>query len=220
MRRIYVPYGESEAYQGMSAAQRDLLILRHKKSVEHFGFSAKALYWASSDEQDVRFKTLAGINVSNGDSLLDVGCGFSDLFHWLKSHKMTVDYTGIDISPDVLHENKQRNPDLTLLSGELFDFDWPAQSFDWVFLSGTLNWDVADGADYAKRTIKRMFKFCRLGVAFNLLDIRDLGQNSPDHLFAYDAQEMFAFCKEITSDCQLYDGYEAHDFTIYMRRSK
>ena len=41
---------------------------------------------------------LAGIGIASGDSVLDVGCGFAELYSWLESHGLAVVYTGIDVS--------------------------------------------------------------------------------------------------------------------------
>ncbi|MDX8395797.1 MAG: class I SAM-dependent methyltransferase [Mariprofundaceae bacterium] len=218
MRRIYVPFGDDEVYLGMNAAQRNRLIARHQKSVGNYGYAPEALFWGSRGEQKVRFKALAEIGISTGDSLLDVGCGFGDFYSWLSGTNTTVDYTGIDLSSDIVNEGSKVHSELRLLQGEIFDFDWPPQTFDWVFLSGTLNWSLGDHGDYARRVIQRMFKLCRVGVAFNMLDSRNLEDLDIVDLYAYDPKEVLHFCKQITPHCQYRDDYYDHDFTIYMKR--
>jgi len=211
---------EGDAYQGMHAAQRQQMIERHQDSLDYFGYAPQALYWGTHEEQLARFMMLAGIGIRSGDSLLDVGCGFADLYRWLSSRDMAVDYTGLDISPEILAKGRELNPALRLVQGELFDFDWEAQSFDWVFLSGTLNWDVGEGSAYARRVIRRMFSLCRFGVAFNLLDIRTLDMTGIGEIVAYQPQKVLAFCESISPDCSLFCDYLEDDFTIYIRRVK
>ncbi|MDX8388858.1 MAG: class I SAM-dependent methyltransferase [Mariprofundaceae bacterium] len=219
MRRIYLPFGKKEARPGMGASQRQRLIERHQASLSHFGYSTEALFWESRGVQKVRFKTLAEIGIPAGDSLLDVGCGFADLYSWLQGYELPVIYTGIDLSQEILDKGIEMNPKLDLLQGEIFDFDWQAQRFDWVFLSGTLNWNLHDDGEYARRVIREMFRLARLGVAFNMLDNRDLDAAMLQDLCAYDREEIFSFCKEIAPDSQLITGYHDNDFTIYLRRS-
>jgi len=220
MRRVYLPYGEDEAQQAMSAAQRQRLIERHRYSFAEHGYAPESLYWGSREEQEIYFETLTEIGIIAGDSLLDVGCGFADLDSWLKARNLPVDYTGIDISPDILEKGIEGNPELNLRQGEIFDFDWQPQSFDWVLLSGTLNWDLGDNGAYALRVIEAMFRLCSKGVAFNMLDKRHIDETALAALFAYNPQEILNFCTEITPYCQLRDDYHDHDFTIYMRRSE
>jgi len=219
MRRIYLPYGEEQVSPGMDGLQRKQLIKRHQFSLAEFGYSPESLFWGSRGTQKVRFKVLSEIGVSAGDSLLDVGCGFADLYSWLSGHDLPVDYTGIDLSPDILNKGIELNPDLNLLQGEIFDFDWPPQSFDWVLLSGTLNWDLADNGEYARRVIAQMYRLCRKGVAFNMLDSLGLDPSLVGQLVAHEPDVMLDFCRQITPDCQLRSDYMTDDFTIYMRRS-
>jgi len=201
---------------GLDAASRRRMIERHQRSHASFGYSPESLSWASRGVQKVRFKVLSEIGIAAHDSLLDVGCGFADLYSWLSGHELPVAYTGIDLSPEILATAKQINPELALLHGELFDFDWPPGSFDWVVLSGTLNWELKDEGAYARRVIRRMFGLCRKGVAFNLLDRNDFDAAMLNEMTAFEPQEVLAFCRQLSADCRLRNDYLAGDFTIYI----
>ncbi len=199
----------------MKKEQRKRIEDRHRDSLKRFGYSSHALYWSSTEIQEIRFKVLAEIGVEMGDSLLDVGCGFADFKLWFEKQKGALDYTGIDLSPDLLVEAAKRHPDAELIVGDLFDMAFADQSFDWVILSGALNELLHDDGDYARRVIARMFELCRKGVAFNLLDARHF---KPHDLQSHLPEDILAFCHEITPDCIVRDEYLKNDFTIYMRR--
>jgi len=202
----------------MDKLQRKAMVARHKDSFQAYGYSSNALFWSSRGIQKARFKVLSEIGIKAGDSVLDVGCGFADLSSWLDGCRLPVVYTGIDISEDILDKGMLLNPELRLLCGELFDFDWQEKSFDWVVLSGTLNWNLHDEGAYARRLICRMFDLCRCGVAFNMLDARHCERNSLGNLLAYDPQEILKFCSDLSPDCQLRTDYLDNDFTIYITR--
>ena len=202
----------------MDAIQRKHMIDRHRHSFEMYGYSPDALFWSSRGIQKTRFKVLADIGISAGDSVLDIGCGFGDFFSWLAGCNKPIEYTGMDLSQDILTKAKQLNPELNLLSGELFDFDWQEKSFDWIVLSGTLNWNLHDNGVYARRLIQRMFELCYHGIAFNMLNSRVCNEKSMGNLLAYDPQEMLGFCQQITDKCQIRTDYLDNDFTIYMKR--
>ena len=123
----------------MKKEQRERIIKRHHHSVWMHGHSPQALYWANKEVQEIRFDVLLGCGVSNGDSVLDVGCGFADLYDYMKMNGITTQYTGIDLSPDMINAAKERLPHLTFFQGDLFDLDPPEKSYDWVLLSGALN---------------------------------------------------------------------------------
>jgi ubiquinone/menaquinone biosynthesis C-methylase UbiE len=194
------------------------LIERHRHSFAQFGYAPDALFWRSRGIQKTRFKVLADIGVRSGDSVLDVGCGFADLFGFLSGTQRMVDYTGIDLSPDILAQAITLHPNIALHQGDIFDMDWQAASFDWVLLSGTLNWDLHDDGSYAQRVIAKMFALCRYGVAWNMLDARHIDRSLLGDLRAYHPHEILQWCQSLSSNSQLIEGYLANDFTIYLKK--
>jgi len=203
----------------MQEEQRKRIIDKHRDSLTRHGHHPNALYWSSQEIQELRFRVLSQIGVQAGESLLDIGCGFGDMFGWLQRQGVEVAYTGIDLSPDLIARGRQIYPQATLLNGELFDVDVPAKSFDWVVLSGALNEALYDKGNYARRVIARMFELCRRGVAFNLLNRNAKGMRMMFDLASFETDEMLDFCRTLTPDCRLRDDYLENDFTIYMRRS-
>ena len=199
----------------MKAEQRKRIIDRHRDSLTRHGYHPNALYWSSREIQEIRFRVLTEIGIESGDSVLDVGCGFADFKGWFERQGGQLDYTGIDLSPDLLDKAKQRHSDATLHEGDLFDMAFDDQSFDWVILSGALNENLFDDGVYAYRVIERMYTLCRKGVAFNLLDARSLQAHD---LQSHDPDTVLNRCLDLTSDALLVDGYLKNDFTIYLRR--
>jgi len=202
----------------MTPQQRQQLIVRHHHSFAQYGYAPDALFWHSRGIQKTRFKILADIGIQSADSVLDVGCGFADLFGFLNSTQRTVAYTGIDLSPDILAQAIALHPDLTLHQGDIFDRGWSAASFDWVLLSGTLNWNLHDDGAYTRRVIAKMFELCRHGVALNMLDARHIDRKKLGDLRAYHPHEMLQFCQSLSSNSQLIEGYLANDFTLYIKK--
>jgi len=200
----------------MKEKQRKRIVDRHRDSLKRHGYHPNALYWSSREIQEIRFSVLAEIGIVAGDSVLDVGCGFGDFKGWFERRGEKLDYTGIDLSPDLLAQGEKRHPDGLFIEGDLFDMDFAEKSFDWVILSGALNEQLHDDGAYARRIIERMYVLCRKGVAFNLLDARHL--NAHD-LQSHQPQEVLNWCLMICQDCKLSDEYLKNDFTIWMRRA-
>lgn len=125
------------------------------------------------------FGVLADIGASAGDSLLDVGAASSIC------------------TAGCAHESG-----LPLLCGELFDFEWCTRSFDWVVLSGTLNWNLHDDGDYARKVIARMFELSRYGEHLTAECAKVFHSTAQlGDMKAYDADEMLRFCTTLTRDC-------------------
>jgi len=193
------------------------IIDSHRDSLQRHGHSPHALFWSSRQVQETRFRVLAEIGIGNGDSLLDVGCGFADLYEWLVGQGKEVAYTGLDLSPDLLGEAHRRHPSLPLLCGEVFSLS-SRPAFDWVVLSGALNWPMRDGFDYVRRVVRHMYALCRRGVAFNLLDARHVSGFGRFGLQCFDPDEIADYCRSFSGDCRLVDGYLDNDFTVYLKK--
>jgi len=199
----------------MNEKQRQRIIDKHRDSLTRYGYHPNALYWSGREIQEIRFKILAYIGIQDGDSVLDVGCGFGDFKSWAIEQGVQLNYTGVDLSPDLLAKAKSRHADGIFLSGDLFDMDFAEQSFDWVILSGALNEQLNDDSAYAKSVIERMYALCRKGVAFNMLDARFM--NAHD-LHSQIPQDILLYCQSLCPNCELSDDYLKNDFSIYMRR--
>ncbi len=199
----------------MKKEQRKRIVDRHRDSLTRHGHHPNALYWSSKKIQDIRFRVLSEIGLEAGDSVLDVGCGFADFKCWIEEEGKAVEFTGIDLSPDLIRVAEEKHPDAKLLCGELFDFELESQSFDWVTLSGAMNEQLHDEGVYARKMIAAMFALCRKGLAFNMLDARTLKAHD---LQSVEPQEMLDYCQSLCADVQMRDDYLPNDFTIYMRR--
>ncbi|MDQ6957233.1 MAG: methyltransferase domain-containing protein [Mariprofundaceae bacterium] len=199
----------------MDQKQRQRIIDKHRDSLTRYGYHPNALYWSGRDIQEIRFKVLADIGIQDGDSVLDVGCGFGDFKSWAVAQDIQLNYTGIDLSPDILAQAKSRHADGVFLLGDLFDMGFDEKSFDWVILSGALNEQLHDDSTYAKAVIKQMYTLCRKGVAFNMLDARFLKAHD---LHSQIPEDILLYCQQICSDWLLVDDYLKNDFSMYMRR--
>lgn len=181
---------------------------------EHGADSSLALGWLDRQSQLVRFEALTAIANLSGHSILDAGCGYGDLLIFLNQKFIGVSYTGIEQIPELFEEAVRRNSgyaDSNFIPGNFVIMALPGA--DYVFASGSLNYQSAD-AGFIYKIIERLYKACRLGLAFNLLcKIPDNGL-----LIAYSPADIFEYCKSLCEDVELVAGYAEEDFTIFMRR--
>lgn len=164
------------------------------------------------------FDVLLDIGVESGSQVLDFGCGFGDLNSYLLEKEIEVDYTGIDLSPELLNEAHHRHKTSTFFEGDLFEFAPTPQSFDYTFASGSLSEPLEDGGDYTRGTIAKLFESSRKGCAFNLLDAAHEWTANRFDLMSFDADEMLAWSYTLTPDVQLRRDYAENSFTIYLMR--
>ncbi|BAO43215.1 class I SAM-dependent methyltransferase [Thiolapillus brandeum] len=205
----------------MDALQRQRILSAQRDAWRRHGYHPNALLWSSREVQEQRFRVLLEMSgIGAGESLLDVGCGFGDLASWLERQGVPVEYTGIDLSPELLEEGGRRFPDIRLCPGDLFDFNPMPESYDWVWLSGTLNRNLDDGGDYARSVIVRMFRVCRKGIAFNLLDARDSWTAGRWDLQSFQPSEIAALVEDWSDSHEIRDDYLKGDFSLVARKGR
>lgn len=200
----------------MQSKQRQRIIARHKSSLYQHGYSPQALFWKDQQVQEKRFDVLFECGVEDGDSVLDVGCGLADLDRFIKKKGIKVNYTGIDLSPDMINTASLRDPSLTLFAGDIFDLNPADGEYDWVLLSGALNEPLKDNGDYLKRVLPRLFRAAGKGLAFNLLDARyNWTERELCTLQPYDPDEVVVQLSELTAKVEMRDDYLENDVTFF-----
>lgn len=203
----------------MDEKHRTRIVARHRDSLRRHGYHARALYWSSREIQEIRFRVLSEIGIESGDSVLDVGCGFGDFLGWSESRGLEIDYTGIDLSPDLLEVATERHPGAAFHCCDLIDYcQSHIDAFDWVILSGALNEQLGDSGDYARRVITLMWSRSLKGMAFNLLDARHEPTRLAWDLQSHEPEAILDFVGSLAPKHRLVEGYLDNDFTVYLRR--
>ena len=88
-------------------------IKRYNERLNKFGYNSKTLGWKGGyRKQKKRFCELLKIcafSSKSVKSILDVGCGFGDLFRYISEHKINVNYHGVDINQALLDIGKKNH---------------------------------------------------------------------------------------------------------------
>lgn len=202
----------------MNAEEKARAIDRYAERLRRLGPSAEALGWRDGDQQRVRFDVLASLaNVQSGDSVLDIGCGFGDLFDYLAAHEIDVRYTGCDISADVLAVARERHPGLTFEERDVLAAPYAAQAFDHVFISGIFNHVIADNIGFMERVMAGSFAASAVGVYANMttdqVDYRD------EHLHYFNPESVLRFCRRLSRHVAMRHDYALYEFTVSVVRS-
>jgi SAM-dependent methyltransferase len=192
--------------------EKNPIVRYHRTMIDLYGTdSSLSLGWREPEDQLLRFRVLAEIGDFNGRTVLDAGCGYADLYPFLKeSYPNLGHYYGVEQVPEMLKLANKRFghlPDVTLLKG---DFVQPALPVcDYVLTSGSLNY----GQDIFP-AIKALYQLCTIGFGFNLLrEISGRGM-----LKAYDPQEILLFARQLDAKVVLRDDYSREDFTLFLYR--
>ena len=167
--------------------------------------------WSTRGGQLLRFEVLEKIGPLNRCSLLDVGSGLGDFYDFLSRRQENFNYTGIDVVEEYVNEAARRYPGEVFKHLELADV---SEKYDYVFASGALNTKIPDHREFNFSIIRRMFELARVGVGFNMLNVRQHAND--DKYSAYEPEEVLAYCRTLTTRVALIQGYLSWDFTIFM----
>lgn len=181
-----------------------------------FGDDIKSVGWGSKESQELRFDILfRNIDVS-GRTILDIGCGFGDLYHYLILRGFKeFHYIGLDISENLIESasKKYNSSNTEFFCGTIDEFKCE-RAIDYSVLSGALSFKVDDNISLAQSTLSRMFEMSKIACAANFLT--DYADYSLEKNFHYSPEEMFSFAKKQTRFVSLHHDYPLWEFTIQM----
>lgn len=181
----------------------------------HGADSSFALGWRNEHDQQVRFEALATIANLNGKTVMDAGCGYADLYPFLKErYPQMAYYYGIEQITELADEAVLRYgnlPDTTFIARNFLHVDLPV--CDYVLASGSLNYGSSvNGFIYT--AIERLYSNCAVALGFNLLRYMPVDGT----LVAYDPGDILGFCKTLSSNAVLKTDYDEADFTVFIYR--
>jgi len=198
----------------MNPDDREELILRYRERIERLGQDIRGLASGTEERREIRFAVLSQVGNLDGASILDLGCGFGDFYSYLKGLRLKVDYSGYDISPDVISVAKQRFRDAHFEVRDIQDKGIP-KKFDYIISSQTFNFRLRrqDNYELIKDILKASYSMSRRGMAFDFLSSYvDFQQ---EDLFHYEPEKIFAYCKCLTKRVSLRHDYPLFEFAIY-----
>src|SRR5690348_1687344 len=84
----------------------------YSAKVREFGATPRGADWKDQKSQDTRFEQLAKVTRgARTGSLAELGCGWGAFADWARARQFDLDYTGYDISDDMLAAARARFTD-------------------------------------------------------------------------------------------------------------
>jgi cyclopropane fatty-acyl-phospholipid synthase-like methyltransferase len=195
----------------------------YKREFELYGKDARSLGW-SKNSQELRFETLKQMVEIRGKSLLDIGCGFADLFVYLKNANLLPSkYVGIEpFEPFYKISEQNLKDDLT---ASVFSCDFQnfssEEKFDFVVAIGICNLKIQDNYQYLFELIDRMLLF-----SIDLVFISVLSNSAPKELqilnqdlsFYFDENQVSSHLEKLGYAFTIHKNYLPHDMFIEIKR--
>lgn len=177
----------------------------------------EVLGWESEEAQKARFDMLLS-NVSvDGKKILDVGCGLGNLLEYINNLQLNVNYTGIDVLPEMIERAKAKG-----LKGEFIYVDifksnpFKYKSFDIIYASGIFNLNLGNNREFLINALKLFFNLAKKSVCFNLLHYKSPSKEDTYHYF--NPEEVIDIIETSYPDekrqVKIIEDYLQNDFTV------
>ena len=193
-----------------------------ERTLAEHGPTARGVDWNSDEAQQTRFRQLLKICDGERDvSLIDYGCGYGALAHYMAEGGYEFTYCGFDVSQRMISLARERNSDprrwrFVASEAELVPADYTVASgvFGLRFRIDDTTW-----TKYVVETLEAFDRLSRKGFAFNMLTkYSDASLMRPD-LYYGDPCYYFDVCMQrFSGKVAILHDYEAYEFTILVRK--
>lgn len=192
-----------------------MLLKYYSHLLTKHGYGPQAVGWGSrKGKQSLRFQILAEIGDLSNSSILDVGCGFGDLYGYLKYRKIKVKYLGVDINPALIKIGKQIYPKIKLETRDI-ERDRFERKFDWAIASGIAS--IATSYPFIGRILSEMFRICKKGVAMNFLG--GMVDFKTKDAFYADPEKIYSMTRSLSNRVVIRHDYTPYEFTLYVYKN-
>ena len=165
--------------------------------------------------QRMRFETFLLYHDLTGKTVLDVGCGTGDFWDHLQVKGVAADYTGIDLSEEMISRCRERFPGVRFESGNIL-VGKAKPSFDYTVSFGIHNIKVELGREILELVTRRQFDLCRVAAHVSILTDRYEGFAA--HIQPWRAEEILTVALDITPYVVLRHDYLPNDFSVTLYR--
>lgn len=184
-----------------------------------FGPTHQGVDWNNSEGQHLRFEQLTRIISPARDvfSIDDYGCGYGELYVFLKRQAFSIDYHGFDISREMVDAALAHHGNRFYVGTE------SSRVADYAVASGIFNVRLSasmeDWQSHILRTLTILNAHSRHGFAFNCLTSYSDAHLMKEHLFYADPCFFFDHCKKrFSQNVALLHDYDLFEFTILVRK--
>lgn len=185
----------------------------YKTPEKRKGYAAQGTHstCAAEGKKTARFeRTLQ--EVKNGDKFLDIGCGVGLMTSMVKEKYPDCDVYGVDISAQVVEDNKKEHPNINYTQGEVGNLSYPDNFFDVIFSGETI-----EHLDEPQLFFEEAFRFLKkkgkLIITTPLMD----NIQSPEHTWLYTQDDVTDLYEQggITNIQFVYLPDQEHLMVIY-----
>ncbi len=158
----------------MNSKEIEETIKRYNERLKDYGVTEKALGWGDKGRSRLRFKMLCSEWDFRNKTVLDYGCGFGDLYTYIKeNYTEDFNYIGIDLNANLIDIAKSRGHEnaafYVISENPLEFFNQHNLKIDYILSSGIFNFKLENNLKYIAETLDVFNSLAKSGFASNFL---------------------------------------------------
>ncbi|EXJ14699.1 class I SAM-dependent methyltransferase [Imhoffiella purpurea] len=183
----------------------------YRSSLIAHGETAEGVHWNSVETQEVRFRALRSFLPEDisGLTLVDAGCGFGDLYCYLRRQgERPKAYLGLDVMAPMVETARARTG-CEIRVCDILGEELPRA--DYYLCSGAMNTLTRDET---RVFIRKCFEASGRGFLFNLLK----GWNTSTIYNLFLPREIRRLGRDMEAETEILEGYLSGDFSVALRK--
>ena len=156
------------------------LVKHYESCFMNYGATPKGVDWPKKEDVVTRFNIMIEmlkpwLNHKAKLKLLDLGCGYGALYGHLLQLKLVkfIDYSGIDLSLEILKAAKTLYPDIKFSHCDLLGGSTMIEDFDFIIMNGlfTVKSQMTQPQmfDFFSAMLDKVYRIARIGLSFNIM---------------------------------------------------
>ena len=204
-------------------ADKEDVINRYTERFKDFGYSPKSLGWTKG-KQGLRYDILSSQWDMKDSRVLDLGCGFADLYNHLEQKFGIKEYYGVELVPALYEEAIERhsaNDKVQIFQENVLDIDAEKLigEIDYVLISGLFNFKLKENNNYnfIEEVLQKYIKIAKKGIAADFLS------NKVDYEYEYtfhnDPAKILDIAYKISRNIVLRNDYFPFEFSVFINKN-
>ena len=199
----------------MSPHVKESMMVSYRGMLQKYGDAPEGV-GMSRDGQRFRFRKLMEIADLRNRRVLDLGCGTGAFYPFLIKRFSRLDYTGIDLVPEMVEFAQRKYPRARFLSRD-FTAECLEETFDYVLISTVFNYAMPNCDAFMQELLTVAFKHATQGLGFNFLSTH-VNFSEPEMAY-HDPAAVLDFCiQNLTRKVVLHHHYERVDVAVFAYR--
>ena len=201
------------------------IVNHYEQCFEKYGDNHKGVDWPKIEDTAKRYQVMSELflhdtwNSTENPTILDFGCGLGHFYDYILEKNIKVIYEGLDLSEKFVKRCREKYPECKFWKKNILESNESIQQYDYIILNGVLTekreLTYEEMLAYTKELIKKVYKYCKYGIAFNVMS-KNVDWERED-LFHLPLDVLSEFLvKEVTRDFVIRHDYKLYEYTVYV----